>query len=209
MSPEPLTPDQFSSEAGVSRETLARLKIYADLLVKWQKAVNLVGPGTLADIWRRHFLDSAQLLPLAPDGARLWVDLGSGAGFPGLVLAILGAVDVHLIESDGRKCAFMQEVARLTEAKVQIHRCRIESAPQLRASICVARALAPLSKLLDYAERFSSQDTVCLFPKGQDVEAELTEAAKSWTMHIERLPSRSDPTGTILRVKGFHRGAAV
>lgn len=209
MSFEPLTPDQFSSKAGVSRETLARLQIYADLLVKWQKAVNLVGPGTLADIWRRHFLDSAQLLPLAPDGARIWVDLGSGAGFPGLVLAILGAADVHLIESDGRKCAFMQEVARLTEAKVQIHRCRIESAPQLRASICVARALAPLSKLLDYAERFSSQDTVCLFLKGQDVEAELTEAAKSWTMHIERLPSRSDPTGTILRVKGFHRGAAV
>lgn len=204
-----LTPDQFCSETGVSRETRDRLQVYADLLVKWQKAVNLVGPSTLSDIWRRHFQDSAQLLPLAPGGARIWVDLGSGAGFPGLVLAILGAPEVHLIESDGRKCAFMQEVARATRATVRIHRCRIENAPRLRADVCVARALAPLTALLSHAARFSDQDTVCLFLKGQDVEAELTEAAKSWTMQIERLPSQSDPSGTILRVKGFHRGAAV
>lgn len=206
---KPLTPDQFCSETGVSRETRDRLQVYADLLVKWQKAVNLIGQGTLNDIWRRHFLDSAQLLPLAPAGARVWVDLGSGAGFPGLVLAVLGAPDVHLIESDGRKCAFMQEVARITQTQAQIHRCRIETAPRLRADVCVARALAPLTTLLDLAEQFSDQDTVCLFPKGQDVEVELTEAAKSWTIQVERLPSRSDPSGTILRVKGFHRGAAV
>jgi 16S rRNA (guanine527-N7)-methyltransferase len=200
-----MTSEEFQRETAVSRETLERLEVYATLLKKWQTSINLVSSGTLLDLWRRHFLDSAQLLILAPSSAQVWLDIGSGAGFPGLVLAILGAPDVHLVDSDGRKCAFLGEVARATGTQVAIHRCRVGSLAPLTADVICARALAPLSNLLAMAADFVGFETIGLFPKGQDVEKELTEASKSWSMVVERLASRSDPSGVILRVKGLSR----
>jgi 16S rRNA (guanine527-N7)-methyltransferase len=200
-----MTTEEFQAMTNVSRETLVRLQAYADLLVRWQASINLVGPSTLPDLWRRHFLDSAQLLNLAPANARVWLDLGSGAGFPGLVLAILGVPEMHLIESDRRKSTFLGEVARATGTKVHIHRSRVESTSPIPADVITARALAPLASLLALSIRFAGDNTVVLFPKGQDVEKELTEASKSWSMQVERVVSRSDPRGTILRVKGFRR----
>jgi 16S rRNA (guanine527-N7)-methyltransferase len=139
-----MTPAEFAAETGVSRETLARLEAYAALLLAWNRRVNLVGRGTEEDLWRRHMLDSAQLHPLIPAGARTLVDLGSGAGFPGLVLAILGGPHVHLVESDQRKAVFLREAARVTGAAAMVHAIRIEAAPPLAADIVTARALAPL-----------------------------------------------------------------
>ena len=203
--PPPLTPAEFQAALSVSRETLARLEAYAALLGKWQKAINLVGPASLDDPWRRHFLDSAQLLALAPEEARTWLDIGSGAGFPGLVLAILGVPEMHLVESDSRKCAFLREAARITNTKITIHNTRIESLPILPADVIIARALAPMTRLLEWSERFFQNNTRCLFLKGRDAENELTLARKSWNIQLERLPSRSDPSGIIVSVKGFRR----
>jgi len=189
----------------VSRETCQRLEAYAALLAKWQRTINLVGPGTLPEMWTRHFLDSAQLYPLLPQVTRVLVDLGSGAGFPGLVLAILGVPEVHLVESDSRKAAFLREAARLAGAKVTVHPRRIEDIPHFTADAVTARALAPLDSLLGLAERFLGAGTLCLFPKGQNVDAELTEATKAWRMRIERLPSLSDPQATVLRLSEISR----
>ncbi len=201
LSPEApaLSPEEFRAAAGISRPALARLQAYADLLVEWRRAVSLVGRRSLADLWRRHMLDSAQLLALAP-GARTWVDLGSGAGFPGLVLAVLGAPEVHLIESDGRKCAFLREAARVTGTAVEIHHARIEALEPWPADVVVARACAPLPRLLAYAQPFLTVGSECLFLKGQDIDKELTIATKYWIMAYECLPSVSDPAGRILRV---------
>jgi len=199
-----MTRDQFLSAFPVSRETAERLQSYADLLVKWQAKINLVGPATIPDLWRRHFLDSAQLQRLLPAGPIL--DLGSGAGFPGMVLAILRDDPVHLVESDARKCAFLREVARLTNAAATIHNCRIESLSPFPVTAVTARALASVASLLSLAEGFLSPSTECLFLKGEKLEDELTEAAKDWKMTTERIQSLSDPQGIILRVKEVHRG---
>lgn len=197
-------PAAFQADTGVSRETLDRFRLYDDLLVKWQKAINLVGPATMGDRWRRHFLDSAQLAPLAPPGGT-WIDLGSGAGFPGLVLAILGVGRVHLVESDARKSQFMREVIRQTAADAVVINGRIEQAALPVARVISARALAPLAALLDLAAPAMGPNTLCLFLKGQQVEAELTEATKSWKMRIDRIASRTDPAGIILRLEGLAR----
>ena len=194
-----MTPQEVGETLGVSRETLARLEAYAGLLVKWQKAINLVSPTTLPDLWRRHILDSGQLARLAPlDG--LWLDLGAGAGLPGLVLAIMGAREVRLIESDARKCAFLREAARITAAPAEVINARIEAVPPFRADVVTGRALAPLAKLLGFAAPFLGPGSVALFPKGQDVEGELTEAHRVWRMKVDRQPSSTDPRATILRL---------
>ncbi|WP_188259805.1 16S rRNA (guanine(527)-N(7))-methyltransferase RsmG [Azospirillum tabaci] len=195
----------FQAETGVSRETLDRLAAYEATLRKWQPKINLVGPSTLPDAWRRHFLDSAQLYPLLPEGARVLVDLGSGAGFPGLVLAIMGVPEVHLVESDSRKCAFLREAARVAGASVTVHNKRIEAAPPISADVVTARALAPLNDLLNWAYPFLQDRGAALFPKGQNVADELTDTTKHWKMRTERFDSRTDPTGTILRVSGIAR----
>ncbi|OYD86111.1 16S rRNA (guanine(527)-N(7))-methyltransferase RsmG [Azospirillum brasilense] len=195
----------FQAETGVSRETLDRLAAYEATLRKWQPKINLVGPSTLPDAWRRHFLDSAQLYPLLPEGARVLVDLGSGAGFPGLVLAIMGVPEVHLVESDSRKCAFLREAARVAGASVTVHNKRIEAAPPIAADVVTARALAPLNDLLNWAYPFLQDRGAALFPKGQNVADELTDTTKYWKMRTERFDSRTDPTGTILRVSGIAR----
>ena len=146
-------------------------------------------------------LDSAQLLPLLPQGTTSLIDLGSGAGFPGLVLAILGIPEVHLIESDQRKCVFLAEAARAAGAKPIIHNKRIEQLEGLSAGVVTARACAPLDQLLTYAQRFLWQDGKALFLKGAAVEEELAAACKNWQMEVERFPSTSDPTGCILRTR--------
>ncbi len=190
---------------GVSRETLERFDIYAKSLRRWRRTVNLVGSATLRDVWRRHFLDCAQLWPLLPSPPGRVVDLGSGAGFPGLVLAILGAGDVHLIESDGRKVAFLREAARVTRTPVTIHAARSEAVPPLGADVVTARACAPLNRLLALAARHLGTGGICLFPKGRHVDAELTAANKLWNMRIGRVPSRSDPSGVILKLEDISR----
>lgn len=199
---------EFQAATGVSRETRERLEAYAEALRRWQKAINLVGPKTLPDLWRRHMLDSAQLRPLVPDDTQCLVDLGSGAGFPGLVLAIMGVQGVHLIESDARKAAFLREAARITGAAVTVHAARSEAVPGVAADVVTARAFAPLDRLLAAAARLWTPNTLGLFLKGQDIDAELTEAAKCWRFTTERLPSRSDPSGVVLRVGGLSRADA-
>jgi 16S rRNA (guanine527-N7)-methyltransferase len=168
--------------ANLSSETLQRLSIYAELLKKWQRVINLVGAASLDDLWVRHFADSLQVSEALPE-ARRWIDLGSGAGFPGLVTAIRYADDaqarIHLIESDQRKCAFLREVSRETGARAIIHCDRIEKIlPEFHESIeaVSARALAPLPTLLAYAEKFIEAGAVGVFSKGQQVEAELTDS---------------------------------
>jgi 16S rRNA (guanine527-N7)-methyltransferase len=196
---------------GVSRETLERLEAYAALLTKWQARINLVGPATLPELWRRHMLDSAQLFGLLPPGTRVVVDLGSGAGFPGLVLAALGVPEVHLIESDSRKCAFLREAARVMGVAATIHNRRIEQVPPFAADVVTARALAPLSVLLGYAFPFlqaavdKGDSGECLFLKGRAAPEELTLASKEWKMAIERVASLSDPDGLILRISEVAR----
>jgi 16S rRNA (guanine527-N7)-methyltransferase len=197
----PLGPADFARIVGVSRETLSRLEACADLLIRWSARINLVGRDTLADLWRRHMLDSAQLRPLVPNIARNLTDLGSGAGFPGLVLAILGVPGVELVEADSRRCAFLREAARITEATVTIRACRIEAVPPHPVDVVTARACAPLDRLLDLARPFLAPDTVCLFPKGERFEEELTLARKRWTMNVSVEPSLSDRRGVILRLQ--------
>lgn len=197
---QPLTPEDFAAETGVSRETLERLKLFAELLVKWQPAINLVAADSLRDLWRRHMLDSAQLYPLLPPGCRRLLDIGSGAGFPGLVLAAMGVPEVHLVESDQRKCAFQREVARVAGLCVTIHAMRVEKLSRFAIDAITSRACAGLPQLLDYAGAFLTAGTICLFLKGKQAERELTEAHKGWKMQVERFPSRSDATGTVLRL---------
>lgn len=197
----PLGPQAFAEATGVSRETLARLEAYARLLVAWSGRINLVGRATLGDLWRRHFLDSAQLLPLLPAAARGVVDLGSGAGFPGLVLAILGVPGVELIEADSRKAIFLREAARITEAAVTIRGCRIEAVPRHAVDVITARGCAPLDRLLALGERFIGPGTIGLFLKGARVEEELTAAGKAWKMAVSRYPSRADPGGVVLSLQ--------
>lgn len=189
---------------------MTALEAYAALLVKWQKAINLISGATLGDLWQRHFLDSAQLLPLlAPPGAGdgAITDFGSGAGFPGLVLAILSGRPANLIESDQRKAAFLAEAARTTGIanRVRVHIARVEAVTPWLAGTVTARALAGLPELLALAAPFCAAETVCLFPKGGKGDDELTAAQRVWTMTVERCRSVTDPTGLILRLAHLER----
>jgi 16S rRNA (guanine527-N7)-methyltransferase len=197
----PLGPGGFAECFPVSRETQARLEAYADLLTRWSARINLVGRDTLVDLWRRHMLDSAQVLPLVPANAQSLIDLGSGAGFPGLVLAILGVPGVELVEADRRKAAFLCEAARVAAANVAIRACRIAAVPPHKVDVVTARALAPLDRLLDLAQPFVGPDTICLFPKGERAEQELTVARKHWTMTASMHGSIADPRGVVLQLQ--------
>ena len=201
----PLGPQGFAEIIPVSRETLARLEAYAELLTRWSARINLIGRDTIADLWRRHILDSAQLRAFVPDRARNMIDLGSGAGLPGLVLAILGAPGVELVEADSRKCAFLREAARITEAPVTLRPCRIETVSPHPVDVVTARACARLDRLLGLAEPFLAPDSECLFLKGERVGEELTLARKRWTMTPSLHQSRSDPRGVVLRLQQVAR----
>jgi 16S rRNA (guanine527-N7)-methyltransferase len=200
-----MTPDEFAAETGVSRETLARLEAYAALLTQWAPRINLVAASTLPDLWRRHLLDSAQLWPLVPAGARSLIDLGSGAGFPGLVLAIMGGPAVELVEADARKSAFLREAARVTETPVAIRNTRIDSVPRHVVDVVTARGCAALDRLLPWAQCFIGPQTLCLFPKGEQAEQELAIAERAWDMNVTTLPSSTDPRGVILCLRGVAR----
>jgi 16S rRNA (guanine527-N7)-methyltransferase len=189
----------------VSRETAERLRSYVAELARWQSVKNLVGPGTLNQVWTRHIADSAQLIRLAPE-ARRWLDLGSGAGFPGLVIAILlgEAGEVHLVESNSRKCAFLRAAIRTTGANAIVHENRIEDVVGAfagKADVVTARALAPLVRLLPMVKDLLRTGALGIFPKGQDLEAELTEATKSWRIDAEVVPSVTDRKAGILIVR--------
>lgn len=201
-------PEDFQKAFGVSRETLARLETYAALLKRWQKTINLVAPSTVNDVWHRHLADSAQVFQHAPAGASHWLDLGSGAGFPGLVIAIMaaekGGTRHTLIESDTRKAAFLREVARETRVAVEILPARIEL-PETAAKVaevnCVtARALAPLPRLIPLVAPFFSDATVGLFLKGREFAAELEQAQLGWTFDVQLHPSVTDGEGRIVEV---------
>jgi 16S rRNA (guanine527-N7)-methyltransferase len=194
-----------AADLNVSRETFEKLELLERELRRWQAIKNLVGPATLDQVWDRHIADSLQLLDLAPE-ARTWLDLGSGAGFPGLVLAIAGAergLKVHLVESNSRKCAFLRHIARLTGSAAIIHEARLETIiPDFigKADVVSARALAALTQLLDWTAPVLKTGTIGLFPKGRDAEIELTEARKKWTFEAEILPSLTDSEARILRI---------
>jgi 16S rRNA (guanine527-N7)-methyltransferase len=196
----------------VSRETAGHLETYVELLRKWQKAENLVAPATLDSVWQRHIADSAQLLQFFP-GGRIWLDLGCGAGLPGLVLAILMAASdrshVHLVESNQRKCAFLREVIRRTGAAAEVHCGRIESvlgnwsAPVEMVS---ARALAPLDRIFAVAEPVLSRpDVAGAFHKGRDFAREIDEASKSWSFDLVVHKSLVEGSGVILEIRGLRR----
>lgn len=198
---------QFQQMTGANDETLRRLQIYSELLEKWQKKINLVSNSSISNLWKRHMLDSAQLLPLLPRTESAILDFGSGAGFPGLVLAIMGVSQVTLVESDGRKCVFLAEVVRRAKvsSSVRLQNCRIEKLPNEKADVIISRGLAPLDKLLVFAERFMRKDSMCLFHKGKKVDEELIKIQKKWTMNISKLQSQSDSCGTILKLENVMR----
>ncbi len=192
--------DGYLDQIGSSREDVRRLERYAELLVEWNSKINLVASGTIPELWRRHFWDSAQLLPLLPPETRRLVDLGSGAGFPGLVLAILGVREVHLVESVGKKAKFLQAVASELAPNVTVHHARIESIRTLRADVVTGRAVTALPDLLSLAKPFWKKETLGLFLKGQKADVELTEASKYWTFNLEKQPSLTDNSGMILMI---------
>ena len=196
----PLSPEDFRALTGATVGQVERLAAYLELLRRWQRRINLVSASTLDDAWRRHFLDSAQLAPLLANGESNLIDLGSGAGFPGLVLAILTDARVRLVESDSRKCAFMREAARVTGAQVNIDNARIESLAPAACDAVTARGLAPLSRLLAHAYKLLASNGSCLFLQGRGWRAELTEAGQSWNMRVSPVQSRSDPMGMILKI---------
>jgi 16S rRNA (guanine527-N7)-methyltransferase len=201
-------PADFQRAFSVPHETVERLTAYEALLRQWQKAMNLVAPATLNEIWPRHFADCAQLTGLAPQ-SRNWLDLGSGAGFPGLVIAIMTANQqnrsVHLIESNKRKCAFLSEVARRTAIAVTIHEERIEDVARggqvTDVDVITARALAPLDRLLDLSEGFFTDGTIGLFLKGREAGREMEEARGRASFSFRTIPSRVHSEGSIVEVK--------
>ena len=200
-------PDDFAEAFKVPRETIHRLIRYAELLHEWQARQNLVSASTLAHVWDRHFADSAQLLRLAPE-ARVWLDLGAGAGFPGLVIAILQAnhanFRMHLVESTGKKCAFLAEVARATSAPVEIHCMRIEglkeSAASLTPEIVTARALAPMPRLLELAAPWLGPGVRGLFLKGRDAVGEIDAAKRSFNFSYSLHPSLTAEDSSIVEI---------
>ena len=198
----------------VSRETLARLDRFVDLFVLWQSKTNLVASSTLPHLWTRHIADSLQLLDLAPKNVRVWVDFGSGGGFPAIPIACALAEKadavVHLVESNSKKAAFLREAVRVTGVKAQVHAVRIENFGESygdNVDVVSARALAPLKTLCDQAFPLIARGAVGLFPKGQDVEAELTEAAKCWIIEASTVPSKTSREGCIVVVRGLRRAA--
>ncbi len=203
--------DQFlgaMQELGVdvSRETSDQLEALVDTLVRWQKAINLVGRTTIEDVWARHILDSAQLAPLIPTDAKSLADLGSGGGFPGLVLAALRPdLDMVLIEVDARKAAFLGEASRRMGLKrpPRIVIGRIEEVPAANADVVTARALAPLGQLLVWADRHRADTAICLFHKGKGWQVELTEATKDWDITCQPLSSKTNRDAVILRIGSY------
>ncbi|PIE14978.1 MAG: 16S rRNA (guanine(527)-N(7))-methyltransferase RsmG [Rhodobacterales bacterium] len=200
--------DAFQNRFGVSRETLERLDIYAGLLKKWNPAINLVSKTTIQNLWQRHFFDSAQIYQFRSDEPKKWADLGSGGGFPALVLAILD-VDTSpqssfvLVESDLRKSTFLRTVIRELGLNATVITKRIEEADRLNADILTARALAPLDKLLEYANLHLNPNGFAVFPKGEKFRSEIKEALAHWRFDVKETVSETNPNGALLRIGGI------
>jgi 16S rRNA (guanine527-N7)-methyltransferase len=199
-----MTPESFAARFNVSRETLGSLSAYVALLEKWQRRINLVSPTTLPDIWHRHILDSAQLLPYLPVVSTRQrcqiLDIGSGAGFPGLVLAILGAGDVQLVESDQRKAVFLQTVIRELGLSAQVSNQRIENLPPCQPDVITVRALAAVPKLMSLIAPQLHNGLTCLFLKGASVDEELTNFQTYSTMNAHLYPSVTNDNGVVVKL---------
>jgi 16S rRNA (guanine527-N7)-methyltransferase len=210
---EPANPGQALDAAGfaaLSEATptqMADLERFREVLVDWNDRINLVGASTLAGYWARHVWDSAQLLPLAPD-ALTWADLGAGAGFPGLVLAVLlkdrTGAKVHLVESMAKRCRFLSEVVAALDLPAQVHNARAEDV-KLKVDVVTARAVAPLARLLSFSAPYFSRGARGLFLKGQDTETEIEDARAAWRFDVDVLQSQSDPRGRILSIERLSR----
>ena len=205
--PEPFGPEEFAKASDVSRETLMRLKSFVGLLEDWNARHNLVSAKSLEDVWRRHVWDSAQLAALVPPEATSLVDLGSGAGFPGIVLAELmrtrPGFRTVLYEATAKKCAFLKAASERLGLSVEICNARIEKSANEYFGVVTARACAPLDRLLGYAQHFAGPNSVCLFLKGQNVAVELTEAHKCWRMDARLIPSKTASSGAIVEVRNL------
>lgn len=208
-----LADDRFRALAStpVSRETAARLDVLVSELLAYNESTNLIARSTIPQVWTRHVADSLQLLPLAPDATR-WIDLGSGAGFPGLVIACALAgragVVVHLVESVGKKAAFLRQAVSHIGVPAVVYNVRIEDFVKnfvIQADVVTARALAPLDRLLALAEPLLKKPTLGLFPKGQDIEVELTAASKCWNIEADLVPSKTSPQSRIVVLRGLRR----
>lgn len=201
----------FQATTGASDRAMEDLRRFREMLTDWNEKMNLVGPASLPNFWNRHAWDSAQLLTYAPD-ARIWADLGAGAGLPGVVLAILlkdtEGGQIHLVESMAKRCRFLTEVVSELDLPAQIHNARAEDL-SLKVDIVTARACAPLDRLLGYARPYFKRGATALFLKGQDVVSELTHASKYWKFNSDLKPSLSDPRGFVLQVKGLSSARSV
>lgn len=202
-------PEDFQRDTNVSRETMAKLILYAELLIKWNGAVNLVSKNSLKSLWQRHFLDSAQLAPLIDKHARadpICLDMGSGAGFPGMVLAVLQVGRWTLVEADQRKIAFLAELCRVCEVSVRLRGGRIEAMDPFCADVITARAVAPLGELMKYGKPFVNERSVCLFSKGRRYGDEIIEAQGDWVFEPQIFPSMSARDGRIVMIAGAYDG---
>ena len=204
------TYEEFCSYQHVSRETFKKFEIFIEVLLKWQKSVNLISNSTISTIWKRHFLDSAQLYTYSQDIKGNILDIGSGAGFPGMILAMMGNNNVNLIESDQKKCIFMREVARLTNTKVKIYNCRIEDLDYMKPELIISRALAPLSKLIEYVDNYMNKNIEenkatpkLLFLKGKNYNNEIYDLLKIRKLEIDIFPSITDDLGKVLYIKNI------
>ena len=190
----------------VSRETFEKFSIYYQTLIKWQNSINLISKNTIERVWERHFLDSAQLYNITKEIDGNIIDFGSGAGFPGLILAMMGNKKIHLVESDKKKCTFLREVSMLSETNVTVHHNRIEDLEYFDVELITARALAPLNKLIDYAEAFTKNSSTnqklpkLLFLKGKSYKKEISELVKRKSFSIEEFESITDKFGKILYI---------
>jgi 16S rRNA (guanine527-N7)-methyltransferase len=198
----------FLATIAVSRETLARLERYAALLADRNQNLSLIADSTLPAIWTRHFLDSAQIAPLIPNPEKTVVDLGTGAGFPGLVLAILGMPRIHLVENNMQKVAFLRTVIAELDLSVTVHAMKVETVPAFAAGAVTARALKPLTALLALARKFIGPDTVCVFPKGRRAAEEIAIAARDWHFETERFPSKTAAEATVIRLSRIREAHA-
>lgn len=204
---DPVDAAAFQKLTGVTDVQLADLARYRELLAQWNEVMNLVGPASMAAYWNRHAWDSAQLLTFAPQ-AKVWADLGAGAGLPGVVLAILlkgvPGAKVHLVESMAKRCRFLDAVCRELDLPVEIHNARAESL-DLKVQVVTARACAPMPRLLEYAQPYFKRGAVAWFLKGQEVAAEIAEAEKTWKFESDVRSSKSDPRGHVVQIKGLSR----
>lgn len=201
------TYNKFCSHIIVSRETYEKLCMFHKTLMKWQNSINLISKNTIKNIWERHFLDSAQLYKFVKGVEGNIIDFGSGAGFPGLVLAIMGKKNIHLVESDYKKCVFLKEIAMLTETDITIHNCRIEDLNFINVDLITCRALAPLSKLIEYVEIFINKSVAesraspkLLFLKGKSYYSEVMQLSKNKKISFKEYPSITDVHGKILYI---------